>query len=87
MWYAVEMNGIIGPYFFEDDDVKTVTVNADRNNEMMQNFLRPVLARKRILSRIYFQQDGATSHTCTKAILVLDKMFGLRIISKNRFLP
>ena len=87
VWCGVGIKGIIGPYFFEDADGKAVTVNADQYIEMLKNFVGPALRRKRILSTSYFQQDGATSHTCSRTIQLLEKMFGNRIISKNGFLP
>ena len=30
VWVALSMHGLIGPFFFEDDDGQTATVNADR---------------------------------------------------------
>ena len=42
VWCAVFNFGVLGPYFFEEDDV-TVTVNSDRYCAMLQNLFQPQL--------------------------------------------
>ena len=41
VWCAIGIFGIIGPYFFEDENGATVTVNAERYIHMLNTFLRP----------------------------------------------
>lgn len=41
VWYAISVNGIIRPLFFEDETEKTMTVNSQRYFEMLHNFLTP----------------------------------------------
>ena len=40
MWCAISAQEITGPYFFEDDDSVSVTVNAERYNHMLETLLR-----------------------------------------------
>ncbi|KAF2903120.1 hypothetical protein ILUMI_03066 [Ignelater luminosus] len=41
VWAAMSASEIIGPYFFEDWNQPTVTVNAMHYREMLENFLEP----------------------------------------------
>ena len=57
--------GVWGPYFFEEEGAK-VTVTSDCYCEMLERFLHPKVAQ--LLADyepddVWFQQDGATSHT------------------------
>uniref|UniRef100_A0AAF5DMY1 DUF4817 domain-containing protein n=1 Tax=Strongyloides stercoralis TaxID=6248 RepID=A0AAF5DMY1_STRER len=65
VWCGVTSKRIIGPYFFEDEDGQTVTVNGLRYREMIQNFLVPQLEGE---EEMWFQQSGSPSHT-TKGYL------------------
>ena len=55
-------HGIIGPYFFENEEGPTVTVNAERYKIMIETFLCIEL-HPRQQDLLWFQQDGATVHT------------------------
>ena len=75
VWCAVAPFGIIGPYFFEENGV-TVTVNSARYIEMITNFLRPELHRRRInCANVWFQQDGATAHTANESLTIVLNTF------------
>ena len=50
--------GIIGTFFFENEQGEVVTVNDDRYCVMLNEFLFT-----KIEDNIWFQQDGATCHT------------------------
>ena len=63
VWCAISSFRIIGPYFFEDEREKTVTMTGPRYVHMLENFLGPELARRPVNEEKFFQQDGATSHT------------------------
>ncbi len=52
---------------------------------MLKNFVKPELRRKRLLRYLYFQQDGATSHTCGATMAVVEEIYGIRIIFKNGY--
>ena len=59
-WHAVSTRAITDPYFFEERG-HTVTVTATRYKAMLERFLVPKLQHLGIpLSRVWFQQDGAT---------------------------
>lgn len=81
VWCAVGMSGIIGPYFFEDEDGRALTVYSDRYVTMLQDFVRPEL-QARQLNNIWFQQDGATPHTALQSRAVLRGLFPNRLISR-----
>ena len=39
-WCAISRHGIIGPYWFEDDKEKAVTINCERYIAILLNFYR-----------------------------------------------
>jgi hypothetical protein len=75
---------VIGPYFFEDQAGRAVTVNSSRYTEMLRTFLEPELQRFGVETHtLWFQQDGATPRTARMAIRVLNEMFPGRVISRR----
>lgn len=82
VWCAISELGVWGPYFFEEDGL-TVTVNGDRYLDMLNNFLRPQLNNLNDNQRenLWFQQDGATSHTTRRALNLLQEMFPNKVVS------
>lgn len=85
VWCAIGREGIIGPYFFEENGV-TVTVNAQRYSHMINTFLSPRLNAMQI-DQVWFQQDGATAHTARLSLQVLRQMFPGRLISSRGDVP
>ncbi|GFW96290.1 putative DD41D transposase [Trichonephila clavipes] len=73
--------GIIGPYFFKNDEDHNVTVNGDRYRSMITNFFIPELNNHDV-QELWFQQDGATCHTARATIDLLKDTFGDRLISR-----
>ncbi|GFW71211.1 uncharacterized protein TNCV_536291 [Trichonephila clavipes] len=67
VWCALWSGGIIGPYFFKNDEGHNVTVNGDRYRAMITNFFIPELNNHDVLE-LWFQQDGATCHTARATI-------------------
>jgi hypothetical protein len=55
IWCAISLFGIVGPYYFEDGDGRTVTVNSQCYVSMFENFLRPELARHSVNEGTFFQ--------------------------------
>jgi len=53
----------MGPYFFEYETEKAVTVTGPNYVHMLENFLGPELAQHPVTEEMFFQKDGATSHT------------------------
>ena len=64
VWCVLGKNGILGPYFFEDDDGHQVTVNTDQYIEMLRRCFILALRGERgfDLDTVVFQQDGAPPH-------------------------
>ncbi|GFT49338.1 putative transposable element [Trichonephila clavipes] len=80
VWCALWAGGIIGPYFFKNDEGHNVTVNGDRYRAMITNFFIPKLNNHDV-QELWFQQDGATCHTARATIDLLKDTFGDRLIS------
>ncbi|GFV18540.1 DUF4817 domain-containing protein [Trichonephila clavipes] len=81
VWCALWAGGIIGPYFFKNDEGHNVTVNGDRYRAMITNFFIPELNNHHV-QKLWFQQDGATYHTARATIDLLKDTFGDRLISR-----
>ncbi|GFS49107.1 transposable element Tc3 transposase [Trichonephila clavipes] len=81
VWCALWAGGIIGPYFFKNDEGHNVTVNGDRYRAMITNFFIPELNNHDV-QELWFQQDGATCRTARATIDLLKDTFGDRLISR-----
>ena len=80
VWCGFHARGVIGPYFFVDENDRHVTVNGERYRAMSEDYLWPELDELDI-NYMWFQQDGATSHT---ARVTIDLLKGKkRVISRN----
>ncbi|GFT07760.1 DUF4817 domain-containing protein [Trichonephila clavipes] len=80
VWCALWAGGIIGPYFFKNDEGYNVTVNGDWYRAMITNFFIPELNNHDV-QELWFQQDGATCHTARATIVLLKDTFGDHLIS------
>ncbi|GFV29937.1 uncharacterized protein TNCV_657671 [Trichonephila clavipes] len=81
VWCALWAGGIIGPYFFKNDESHNVTVNGDRYRAMITNFFIPELNNHDV-QELWFQQDGTSCHTARATIDLLKDTFGDRLISR-----
>jgi hypothetical protein len=54
-------SGIIGPYFFDEEEGRTVTVNTERYTAKLEIFLINELNLLH-LNSVWFQQDIANAH-------------------------
>ncbi|GFW65388.1 uncharacterized protein TNCV_396541 [Trichonephila clavipes] len=81
VWGALWAGGIIGPYFFKNDEGHYVAVNGDRYRAMITNFFIAELNNHDV-QELWFQQDGATCHTARATIDLLKDTFGDRLISR-----
>ncbi|GFW57960.1 DDE_3 domain-containing protein [Trichonephila clavipes] len=79
VWCALWAGGIIGSYFFKNDEGYNVTVNGDRYRAMITNFFIPELNNHDV-QELWFQQDGATCHTARATIDLLKDTFSERLI-------
>ncbi|GFU82635.1 transposable element Tc3 transposase [Trichonephila clavipes] len=82
-WFASKgkAGGIIGLYFFKNDEGHNVTVNGDRYRAMITNLFIPELNNHDV-QELWFQQDGATCHTARATIDLLKDTFGDPLISR-----
>ncbi|PSN42498.1 hypothetical protein C0J52_09799 [Blattella germanica] len=81
VWCAIASFGIIGPYFFEDDNGRSVTVTSQRYVRMIEEFLSPQIANNPHINRdTWFQQDGATSHTARCSMDAVRRLFPTHIV-------
>ncbi|GFX58842.1 putative DD41D transposase [Trichonephila clavipes] len=81
VWCALWAGGIIGPYFFKNDEGHNVTVNGDRYRATIIIFFIPELNNHDV-QELWFQQDGATCHTSRATIDLLKDTFGDHLISR-----
>ncbi|GFV85869.1 uncharacterized protein TNCV_1421741 [Trichonephila clavipes] len=81
VWCALWAGGIIGPYFFKNDEGHNVTVNGGRYRAIITNFFIPEL-NDHDVQELWFQQDGTTCHTARATIDLLKYTFGDRLISR-----
>lgn len=82
VWCGFWAGGVIGPYFFENEAGDAVTVTGERYRNMIMEFLWPQLEGMEF-EDMWFQQDGATSHTARETIALLSEKFPARLISRN----
>ena len=68
--------------FFVHENDRHVTVNGERYRAMLEDYLWPELDELNI-NDMWFQQDGASSHTARVTINSLKGKFGERVISRN----
>lgn len=80
VWCGMSAQGIIGPYFIENNIGQGTTLNARKYLGILKNFLVPELKKKKT-TNFWFQQDGASSHTTIDAMEFLKRTFGENIIS------
>ena len=83
-WVAMNKLGIIGPYWFEDDDDRSRTVNKGRYMAVLHKCWAS-LGRRRGVLRVsqWFQQDGATPCTANEILAWLRQRFEERLISRR----
>lgn len=82
VWCGIHAGGVIGPYFFRNEQGQHVTVNGERYRAMLTDYVFPKV-EENDLGDYFFQQDGATCHTATETMNLLRNEFGEEIISKN----
>ena len=67
VWCAVSTHGLIGPYFFKDQNGATAKLNSARYLEMLRRYFSPELynfctAKDLDPFLVYIMQDGARAH-------------------------
>ena len=83
-WDAISKHGIIGPFWFEEGNERSVTINTERHVQVLGKFWT-ALGRQRGVVRIlqWFQQDGATPHTSNKSLTWLQQFCSDGLISRR----
>ena len=74
--------GIIGSFFYENEQGEVVIVNRDRYRAMLNEFMSTKIEEDDI-GNISFQQDSATCHTAEATLVVLRPVFEKRIINRR----
>jgi len=72
----------IGPFWFEDDNEQSVTINTERYVQVLGKFWT-ALGRRRGVVRVlqWFQQDWATPDTSNESLAELQQCFPEQMIS------
>ena len=82
VWCGFWSRCIIGPFFFENEQGDTITVNGDRHRAMLNEFQFTKIEEKDI-GNIWFQQDSATCYTAEGTLDVFRPVFENRIMSRT----
>ena len=83
-WVAMSKHGIIGPFWFEDENQHSVTVNTERYLGVLRKFWTASGRRRGVVrDEQWFKQDGATPHTSNYSLEWLRESFGDRLISRR----
>ena len=82
VWYGVHANGIIGPYFFRNEEGAADTVDGVQYPHTLNTFLFPKMQQLNINISL-FQQDNATCHSATETINLLNGQFDNNVNLRN----
>ena len=63
VWFGFWSRGIIGSFFFENEQREAITINGDCYRAMLKQFFFSTKIQEEDFGNIWFQQDGATWHT------------------------
>ena len=82
VWCGFHSGGVIGPFFFFDENGAPTTVNGDRYRATIPEYFWTQFDTMNV-DDMWFQQDGATCHTAYDTIELLQTKFGGRVILRN----
>ena len=81
VWCGMSVQGIVGPYIFENDAGDGVTLTSDRYIVMLKQFVMQEMLHKNIHTELlWFQHDGSTAHTARTSMTALCRMFPERLV-------
>lgn len=83
VWMAFSAQGLIGPYFFEDENGASVSITKENYVTTLTHFWDSLRDLTRNRNTQWFQQDGATPHTAATTLTWLRSKFDNRIISRR----
>ena len=72
--------GLIGPFFFGDQEGHSVNINRDNYLRMLQEFGVPELLAVANMQQVNFQQDGAPWHHSCKIRAFVHEQFGELVV-------
>ena len=83
-WVAISKHGVIGTFWFEDDNERSVIMNTEWYVQVHDKFWT-ALGRQRGVIRVlqWFQQDVATPHSSNESLAWLQQRFPDRLISRR----
>ena len=83
-WVALSAQGVIGPFWFCNEDGATETVTADRYMNVLTRFWRALgrFCGHEARGQQRFMQDGAAPHTARRVLTWLTDHFEGRVISR-----
>ena len=84
VWFAVWSTEVIWSNFYEDENGQTITLTSQRYTEMINEFLAPNLPPN---NNLWFEQDGATSHTAVIITAAIRLLFLQRVIPRFGDVP
>ena len=75
---------MIGPFWFEDEDGRAVTINTGGYIQTLEKFWQQLGQRDDLdREKQWFQQDGATPHSSNASLEWLRLHFGTRLIGRR----
>ena len=82
---AINSKTIIGPYWLEDGEGRTVTINQENYHKVIRKFYASVSRQREIVinQQQRFMQDSATPNTANATLELLTQKFGDRVISRK----
>ena len=83
-WVALSAQGVIGPFWFCNEDGATETVTADQYMNVLTRFWRALgrFCGHEARGQQWFMQDGAAPHTTRRVLTWLTGHFKGRVISR-----
>ena len=78
-------HGLLGPYWFEDEEGRTVSVNQERYRDVLKR-LHEDMAKKMSENQLrlcWFMQDGAPPRTARGTLQLLQDLFRHRVFTKG----
>ena len=87
-WCAFSAKGIIGLFWFQNQDGSTATITKERCTTTFNRFSKRLQAQHQTqLDFFWFQQDGTTAYISNIALEWLETHFCARVISRKRRTP
>ena len=83
-WVAISKHGIIGPFWFDDDSERSVTINTEQYVQVLGKFWTALGLRRGVVMVLqWFQQDGATPQSSNESLAWLQQRFHDRRIRRR----